>query len=148
MRITENSHRFSQKHWISEHSHRNLAKTPENPPKPPRSSEMPARKSLLDLLKEEDFSTDRNQTYLTEFMAEKEDIQAALNGHYAIRNIWKTLTKAGRITMRYSTFCRHVKNILKGTPKGESGRSPSHPVASKGSGFVHNPTPNPEDLFN
>lgn len=108
---------------------------------------MPARKSLLDLLKEEDFSTDRNQTYLTEFMAEKQDIQVALNSHYAVRNIWKTLTKAGRITMRYSTFCRHVKNLLK-TPKGETGGNPSHPAVPRGNGFVHNPTPNPEDLFN
>ena len=108
---------------------------------------MPARKSLLDLLKEEDFSTDRNQRYLTEFMVERQDIQAALEARYAIRNIWKTLTKAGRITMRYSTFCRHVKNLLKETPKGEAGESLSS-AASKGSGFVHNPTPSPKDLFN
>ena len=109
---------------------------------------MPARKSLLDLLKEEDFSTDRNQTYLTEFMAEKEDIRTALSSHYAVRNIWKTLTKAGRITMRYPTFCRHVKNLLRETPKGEPGSNPPPPAASKGNGFVHNPTPSPEDLFN
>ena len=32
---------------------------------------MPARKSLLDLLKEEDFSSDKNQKNLSEFVAEK-----------------------------------------------------------------------------
>ena len=74
---------------------------------------MPARKTLLDLLKEEDFSADKNQKNLAEFIAEKKEIQEALDAYWAIRNVWKVLTKAGRITMPYSTFCRAGENAVK-----------------------------------
>ena len=107
---------------------------------------MPTRKSLLDLLKEEDFSADRNQKNLAEFIAEKKEIQEALDAYWAIRNVWKVLTKAGRITMPYSTFCRLVKTQLK-TPKEEAKNEskPTRPL--KGDGFTHNATPDPRDLI-
>ncbi len=107
---------------------------------------MPTRKSLLDLLKEEDFSADKNQKNLAEFIAEKKEIQEALGAYWAIRNVWKVLTKAGRITMPYSTFCRLVKTQLK-TPKEEA-KNESKPIRPpKGDGFTHNATPNPRDLI-
>ncbi len=105
---------------------------------------MPARKSLLELLKEEDFSSDKNQKNLSEFVAEKRDIQEALDAHWAVRNIWKVLTKAGRITMPYSTFCRHVRALSK-TPKEET-RNEARPGLSRREGFTHNPTPDPQSL--
>jgi hypothetical protein len=107
---------------------------------------MPARKSLLDLLKEEDFSADKNQKNLAEFIAEKKEIQEALDAYWAVRNIWKVLTKAGRITMPYSTFCRLVKTQLK-TPKEEAKNEPKSLLPSKRDGFTHNATPNPKDLI-
>ena len=107
---------------------------------------MPARKTLLDLLKEEDFSADKNQKNLAEFIAEKKEIQEALDAYWAIRNVWKVLTKAGRITMPYSTFCRLVKAQLK-TPKEETTNEPKSSPPSKRDGFTHNATPNPKDLI-
>ena len=106
---------------------------------------MPARKSLLDLLKEEDFSADKNQKNLAEFIAEKKEIQEALDAYWAIRNIWKVLTKSGRITMPYSTFCRLVRAQLK-TPKEEA-KIESRPLQrTKPDGFTHNATPDPRNL--
>ena len=107
---------------------------------------MPARKTLLDLLKEEDFSADRNQKNLAEFIAEKKEIQEALDAYWAIRNIWKVLTKAGRITMPYSTFCRLVKTRLK-TPKEEARNETKPLLSSPRDSFTHNATPNPKDLI-
>ena len=107
---------------------------------------MPARKTLLALLKEEDFSADRNQKNLAEFIAEKSEIQEALDAYWAIRNVWKVLTKAGRITMPYSTFCRLVKTQLK-TPKEEAKNESKSMPSSKRDGFTHNATPNPRDLI-
>ena len=107
---------------------------------------MPARKRLLELLKEEDFSADRNQKNLAEFIAEKNDIQEALDAYWAVRNIWKVLTKAGRITMPYSTFCRLVRARLK-TPKEASQNAPKPVPPSRRDGFTHNATPDPTDLI-
>ncbi len=107
---------------------------------------MPARKSLLDLLKEEDFSADKNQKNLAEFIAEKNEIQEALDAYWAVRNVWKVLTKAGRITMPYSTFCRLVRTRIK-TPK-EAAKNDTKPSRSpKPDGFTHNATHNPTDLI-
>ena len=107
---------------------------------------MPARKSLLDLLKEEDFSADKNQKNLAEFIAEKKEIQEALDAYWAVRNVWKVLTKAGRLTMPYSTFCRLVRTQLK-TPKEAAKNDPNPRRPSKPDGFTHNATPNPTDLI-
>ena len=107
---------------------------------------MPTRKSLLDLLKEEDFSADKNQKNLAEIITEKKEIQEALDAYWAIRNVWKVLTKAGRITMPYSTFCRLVRTQLR-TPKEEAKNEPKPLRSSKGDGFTHNATPDPRDLI-
>ena len=107
---------------------------------------MPARKSLLELLKEEDFSADKNQKNLAEFVAEIKEIQEALEAYWAVRNIWKVLTKAGRITMPYSTFCRLVRARLK-TPKEVSQNAPKPLPPSKRDGFIQNATPDPTDLI-
>lgn len=108
---------------------------------------MPARKSLLELLKEENFSADKSQKNLNEFVAEKKDIQEALEARWAIRNIYKVLIKAGRITMPYSSFCRHVRSLAT-TPmqKTAPAAEPRLPVSSKREGFVHDPTPDIKKL--
>ena len=109
---------------------------------------MPTHPSLRELLAAQRQEASKWHHRRGEFAAQQAEIEEALRDHWSLKEIWSALKKAGRIGMTYSTFHRHARKLL--TPKAEAeaaDRSSSRPAPAKPAGFVHNPSPNPKDLF-
>jgi hypothetical protein len=108
---------------------------------------MTARKKLIEILEEKNHKSRRSREYVSSFLAEKKEIQEALNGYWPILQIWKVLVEEQRIRMPYPTFCRYVKSNLE-SPKKERGLGGKGSRTRKKEGtFVHNPIPNGKDVF-
>lgn len=108
---------------------------------------------------------------LAAFLANKSDIEDALNDRWSVRSIWDTLNDEGRINVSYQAFNNYVnthieRNNKSNTPVvAEIETKKTEPVAielnneiqtetennnvssTKKSGFDFNSTPNKEDLI-
>jgi len=61
---------------------------------------------------------------MVEFLAVRDDIEAALNAGFSVKTIWKQLHELGKITYDYRNFVNHV-NHLKSDIAARGGRSRS-----------------------
>lgn len=107
---------------------------------------MAARKPLRELLREANLTGEKQRRYSGEFLTEKAEIEEALREHWPVKHIWKVLTDAGRITMTYAAFHRHVRQLKTSKEEGMT-KTPPESSSKRRTGFIHNPSPNPKDLF-
>lgn len=103
---------------------------------------------------------------LAAFLANKLDIEDALNDRWSVRSIWETLNNEGRITVSYQAFNNYVnKHIERNNKRCTPVVAETEPVTielnnetqteaenndvsvTKKSEFTFNSTPNKEDLI-
>tara|TARA_Y100001956_G_scaffold80912_1_gene97076 strand:+ start:8678 stop:9013 length:336 start_codon:yes stop_codon:yes gene_type:complete len=87
---------------------------------------------------------------LSAFLANKEEIEAALEDKWSVKVIWETLHDEGRIGISYQAFNnyvnRHIKNKSADHHEHEKQKIDGNkPITS--TGFVFNSTPKKEDLL-
>lgn len=86
---------------------------------------------------------------LAAFLANKEEIEAALEDKWSVKVIWETLHDEGRIGISYQAFNnyvnRHIKNKSVDHQENEQQKTDSN-KPSTSTGFVFNSTPKKEDL--
>lgn len=106
---------------------------------------------------------------VTEFLAVRDDVQAAIEAGFDSKAIWSEMRETQRVSVSYCTFLTYVSRYISGpasgsveqstgtlrskaktnavvtafTARGDSRRSTPDPVA----GFTFNPNPNKEDLI-
>lgn len=111
-------------------------------------------------LRVKDKTSSRNARNLAAFLAQREEIQQALNDGWPVYQIWETLHAEQKIAASYNTFCNQVKRlVLKNAGRSHKQAmslpaSPAkalatgHPAAaSRPDGFTFSSTPNDEDIL-
>lgn len=108
-------------------------------------------------LRVKDKAASRNARNLAAFLAQRGEIQRALNDGWPVYQIWETLHAEQKITASYNTFCNQVKRlILKGAGRNHKpvANLPAQATKAKqpsGSfrpdGFTFSSTPNDEDIL-
>ena len=92
---------------------------------------------------------------LAAFLANKEEIEAAINDNGSVKIIWETLHDEGRISISYQAFNNYVnrhiraKNVKQAQPISQPENEHQEAEVTKrntSTGFVFNSTPNKEDL--
>ena len=91
------------------------------------------------------------------FLAHKDEIAQALAAGWTVKDIWRTLSEEGRITVCYQSFCEYVNRWIRSTAKparleraasskvkAQPGETPRRAAPS---GFTINPQPKKEDLI-
>jgi hypothetical protein len=53
-------------------------------------------------------------THKVQFLQLKDYVKSQLDMGYSFTSIWKGLKEAGRISMSYSQFCRHIAAYIQG----------------------------------
>lgn len=91
------------------------------------------------------------------FLAQQDEIAQALAAGWTVKDIWRTLSEEGRITVCYQSFCEYVNRWIRNTAKparhrhaatsevaAQPNETPRRPTPS---GFTINPQPKKEDLI-
>ncbi len=102
-------------------------------------------------------STPRNKN-LVAFLANKNDVEAALQAGYAAKTIWENMCELQRIEFGYDTFLSYINRFIRKN-KTEKTSSPLEntplknvistaiPLEKSALGFIFNPLLSKEDLI-
>ena len=111
---------------------------------------------LAEWVKKHEALRPRKNKNLITFLAVRTDVKAAIEAGYAFKTIWEHLHETGKISYRYETFLRHVRQHITLAPTSQVKGSntdkkagivtkPKPPEPLRG--FSFNPIPKIEDLF-
>ena len=124
---------------------------------------------LAEWVKDREASKPTQDKHVVAFLAVKGDVEDAITAGYSLRTIWTHLHEVRKISVRYETFLRHVRRLVKTKPSlaviaatpqhdgrppepGQPSPSPaakkrSSRPAAKATGFNFDSSPNKEDLL-
>ena len=119
---------------------------------------------LAEWVKDREASKPTQDKHVVAFLAVKGDVEDAITAGYSLRTIWTHLHEVRKISVRYETFLRHVRRLVKAKPSAtpqHDGRPPetgqpspspaakkrSSKPAAKATGFNFDSSPKKEDLL-